>query len=320
MNKERKKDYSESMTGYGGVVERYVYDVCKRLPAAERPDVEKELTASIFESLDGKKDEESVLNVLESFGSPASLADKYRTNPRYLISPANYEMYHKTVTQMMVIVALIFGAIAFTEAYFNIDTGFGGNAESLGDVFFAIARGMAYAFFYTTIVFKVIDEGFFSDTKKWSVNDLPKHVPIKISSVPTDGTGDIIKAIFMLIFLVLIYMRVQDQGTFGFFASQWMEQIMLAFLVFAILTIWRAAVKLRCVEWCKPVRNVVIVTDIAFFTIITYLCVQRDLSAASDEYRDVVYKVQIVFILLFALLAANDIRKTIKYTKMNEKP
>jgi hypothetical protein len=32
---------------YNGIVERYVYDVCRRLPQNEREDVKKDLTALV---------------------------------------------------------------------------------------------------------------------------------------------------------------------------------------------------------------------------------------------------------------------------------
>jgi hypothetical protein len=298
------------------VVERYVYDVCRRLPEKEREDVKKDLTASIFESLDGRNDEETIRNVLESFGSPASLADEYRTSPRYLISPAVYEMYHKTCTRMMIIVGLIFGGAALFEFLTQQGTGFGGTLNSLGDVCFAIARGMAYAFFYTTLIYRTIDSGYFSDTKKWSIADLPKHIPKKFTGVPVDGAADITLAVFILFTLLIGFIlpelmsndvSVIDRG--------FLTQTLVVLLIFVIFTVYRGAVKLRFRDWCKQVYTAVIVSDVIYIIGLVYLFSHPLLFNVPDNDRPVTDKIQVVLVLISVLLVSWDIRKAIALTK-----
>ena len=62
-------------SGAGTPVDRYVYDVVRRLPKDQRADIEMELRALIDDMLEGTaKDEPAVDQVLQSLGNPAALA------------------------------------------------------------------------------------------------------------------------------------------------------------------------------------------------------------------------------------------------------
>ena len=58
------------------LIERYVYDVTRRLPEKEREDVMKELRANIYDMLPEGASEDAVKKVLYELGSPVSLAEK----------------------------------------------------------------------------------------------------------------------------------------------------------------------------------------------------------------------------------------------------
>jgi hypothetical protein len=315
------KDFSESFTGYNSMIERYVYDVCRRLPEKEREDVKNNLTASIFENLDGKNDDETVRRVLESFGSPAVLADEYRISSRYLISPALYEMYSKTCTRMMIIVGLIFGGVSLFELLTQTETGFGGTLNSLGDVCFAVARGIAYAFFYTTLIYEMIDSKFFSDTRKWSIADLPKHVPIKITDSPVDGAADITRAVFILFTLLIGFVLPElknIENNISFFDRSFLIQALVVMIIFVVITLFSAAVKLRYREWCKQVRNAVILSDIVYIIGLVYLFSRPLLFTVPDNDRSVTDKIQVVLVLISVLILSWNIRKAIALTKQTE--
>jgi hypothetical protein len=72
------------------LIERYVYDVTRRLPEKEQEDVRKELTANIYDMLPIQAGEEAVKTVLLNLGPTYDLAEQYRQKPNYLISPATY--------------------------------------------------------------------------------------------------------------------------------------------------------------------------------------------------------------------------------------
>jgi hypothetical protein len=68
------------------MIERYLYDVTKRLPEDIREDVRIELRSNIEDMLSDDPNDEEIERVLLELGSPAKLAVKYHPNPRYLIS------------------------------------------------------------------------------------------------------------------------------------------------------------------------------------------------------------------------------------------
>ena len=88
------------------IIDRYLYDVTRRLPENMRDDVEQELRANIEDMLPDNPTEEEIENVLESLGAPSKLAAKYRPNPRYLISPALFEEYISVLKIVAVVLAL----------------------------------------------------------------------------------------------------------------------------------------------------------------------------------------------------------------------
>jgi len=98
------------------LIEKYIYDVVRRLPEREQFDVRRELEANIYDMLGDRDDEEedAVKTVLYELGSPVTLAEKYRLKPRYLISPAMYEQYIRVLKMVLPIVGgvmLVIGGI-----------------------------------------------------------------------------------------------------------------------------------------------------------------------------------------------------------------
>jgi hypothetical protein len=69
------------------LIDRYLYDITKRLPEKSRADVERELRSNIEDMLPEDPTDDDVVRVLTELGSPAKLSAAYRSNPRYLISP-----------------------------------------------------------------------------------------------------------------------------------------------------------------------------------------------------------------------------------------
>ncbi len=89
------------------LIDRYVYDVTRRLPEKERSEVDKELRANVYDMLPEEAGEEEIKRVLYQLGSPARLAEQYRQDPRYLISPAVYGDYVRTLKWVLPLVGCI---------------------------------------------------------------------------------------------------------------------------------------------------------------------------------------------------------------------
>lgn len=93
------------------LIDRYVYDVGRRLPTKQREDIEKELKSLLMDALDarmgGKEPtREDVAAVLREFGSPADVAAKY-AGERYVVGPRLYPFYKLVLT--IVLCAAAFG-------------------------------------------------------------------------------------------------------------------------------------------------------------------------------------------------------------------
>lgn len=80
------------------MIERYIYDVTRRLPENQRDDIKKELWTLIEDTLYDKAGEEAPTDedlhqVLEDLGNPADFARKYRGGEKYLIGGEYYDSY-----------------------------------------------------------------------------------------------------------------------------------------------------------------------------------------------------------------------------------
>lgn len=104
-------------------IERYIYEVTRRLPEKDREEVRRELYSGIYDMLPENASEAEIKAVLEKMGPPAALAEQYRQKPRYLISPSFYDHYIHTLKWAVPLVGcilLVIGAvIGVTDAIQN---------------------------------------------------------------------------------------------------------------------------------------------------------------------------------------------------------
>ena len=80
------------------LLNRYVYDVTRRLPEKQRAEIDKELRGLISDMLverlgEAEPSRGDVEAVLMELGNPADLADNYRGTRRYLIGPDYFDRY-----------------------------------------------------------------------------------------------------------------------------------------------------------------------------------------------------------------------------------
>lgn len=159
------------------LIERYVYDVTRRLPEKQRQDVAQELTAEIHDMVedqaDGKKPtKQHVFDVLVKMGSPSSLADKYRDRPRYVIGPDYYEPYIGLLrTLFLIVLPILLFIVWMNEAMSTSHT-----VLTMFSALFDVAlQTSVHIFFWTTLSFwfvqKVADGQ--PHDHNWSPEDLP---------------------------------------------------------------------------------------------------------------------------------------------------
>lgn len=277
------------------LMERYIYDVTRRLPEKDRAEVTKELQANIYDMLPEDPTDEEIKEVLTSLGNPATLAEEYRTNPRYLISPSIYDDYIRTlkwvvplVAGVVFVVGLILGAITSIQngmvdiSYFIREML--RNAFSMG--FSAAFQALAW----TTVGYIIADRTKEQNSKKsgeWKVEDLPA-VPESVKrQIPLSDS--IAELIFVSIFYVLAILFCMNQLPFIFvikdgatqinqlFSPEFLSLCIPALLVTGALSILEAIVKIKDRKWTPLVCSVVVVSNLVNMVIGVYLVTRANI-------------------------------------------
>lgn len=81
------------------MIERYIYEVVRRVPSEAREEIRMEIGALIEDMQNGEG--LSVQAVLEKLGDPAVFARRYRGDRDYLIGPEYYDDYVWTYLSYM---------------------------------------------------------------------------------------------------------------------------------------------------------------------------------------------------------------------------
>src|SRR5262245_33242749 len=123
-------------------IDRYVSEVGRMLPAGKRADVELEIRSLIEEEVDARAgsdsrpSDETVLDVLRSFGHPQEIAARYGAQ-QYLIGPALYPSF------MMVLRVVLAATLALNLVAQAFSIAVAGEWPSIGtlltNLFFALA-------------------------------------------------------------------------------------------------------------------------------------------------------------------------------------
>jgi hypothetical protein len=192
------------------LIERYVEEVARRLPRNHREDVARELRSSLQDSLEGRAgapidqvDEESAIELLLEFGPPQQVAASYRTGPDYLIGPAHYPSFLKT---MKIAIAVIGGLIAL-----GLLADVAGSSGDIGELarigaqaISDIQTGFLALLGLVVFIFAIIER---TQTPKWASQDdwHPRDLPPVIEDADqVDRTGTAVGLALSGIALLLI--------------------------------------------------------------------------------------------------------------------
>jgi hypothetical protein len=244
------------------LIDRYLYDVTKRLPEKIRGDVERELRSNIEDMLSDDPSDAEIESVLTKLGSPAKLAVSYHPNPRYLISPEYFDDYLSVLKIAAFALAVILAAVSVFRLIFA-DEITGGVADTiasiLGSFVSGAATGAVHAFLWVTLAFALFE--FFSNKEKplqWTPKLLP-NIPANNSVVIKRSetvTGAMFSLLFTVIFLVGTlgeprFIALYESGVPA--APVFNEQVMRSFLplyVFLmVLMLFVAVVKFIKGRW-----------------------------------------------------------------------
>jgi len=186
------------------LIDKYVYDVTRRLPQAQRGDIEKELRTLIDDMLGGREEVKDVTLVLIELGRPSELAAKYRGSKRYLISPQIYGTYEMLLK--IVLAAVAFGMLV-ANAIINITAPPESVLLAVAKAFGMTVMALIQAFAIITFIFAVVERLGKSEAWKnehdndWHPRDLPE---VPIGSAEIKKGEPIVSLVFSAIFLVII--------------------------------------------------------------------------------------------------------------------
>lgn len=270
------------------MVERYIYDVVRRLPEKERDEVSRELEANIYDMLPETPTNDEVRHILQELGSPALLANKYRQSPQYLISPTVYADYVRALKWVVLVVGIICFVIGAVIG--GITAISGGDLVSISVFISSVLRkafsiGFSAAFqaaALVTIGFAIADHvGYKSKTKSWSIDNLPEVPPNKKYHIPlADSIVELIFTVLGSAVLVLLCAGVIPAiFSFSYNNIQAMHVFNRAFLLACIPAITISAVfeVVKCIAqikaqyWTLPVCTTVVLSNVVSVATTLYM-------------------------------------------------
>ncbi len=244
------------------LIERYVYVVTHRLPEDQREDVANELRATIedmaADQAKGKQvDDTHIATALEQLGDPEQLADKY-TRPRgYLIGPAWYDTYVKTLRRTLYIALPAAAIITFIFGISSRPAEVGG---AIGDAVGTSISVALQVLFWVTAVFVMLerssiapDEVHGLKPRAWTVDQLakaPAPRQISVSETLTEIVTDLTGA--ALIAVPFINAKIQGDTNFVPLLNPalWQGWLPVLFVILA-LTLIHEVFKLRIGNWTR---------------------------------------------------------------------
>jgi len=298
------------------LIERYVYDVTRRLPEKDREDVKKELRANIYDMLSENANDEAMKKVLYELGSPASLAEQYRSHPRYLISPAFYDEYVRALKWILPLVGVLVMLIGFAVG--AVDAA---KASTIsvpfvisGIISKGVSMGVSAAFqalVWTTIGFAIAER---SGEKKpkvgehgWRVEDLPEVQNPKAAIPLSEGIAELVVSVLFSILGILYctnrlpLMMVFAQGDMVFYnilSQRFLTLLIPVILISLALAIVQAIAKINDRRWSVFVCSSVVVKKIVDMSMTLFLLNQPDI--ISTEFAGFLSSVGLSDIFPFA--------------------
>jgi hypothetical protein len=167
-------------TATNTLTDRYVDSTLRSLPARQRPDIDRELRASIADAVESRVEAgddpvEAERAVLTELGDPARLAARYADRPLQLIGPTVYLDYLRLLVALLVIVVPAAGAaVGFARL---VQGGSAGSA--VGEAIGTGVEVAAHIFVWTTLLFAVIERSpnlRSGTSRQWTPDALPPSV------------------------------------------------------------------------------------------------------------------------------------------------
>lgn len=216
------------------MIERYIYEVTKRVPQEMREEIALELQSLIT---DMREDEDiTVEEVLQKLGNPAEFAKRYNDRPNYLIGPEYYDNYMWVIKLALIGIGISAVVSAIVEGITE--------AANLTDFFIGFfnelivnaINGVYGVVGIVTIIFGVLEwkkvKVSIKPENKWTVGDLSKNAatvkswtPNSLPPVPDKRAvirrGDsVFSIIFSTVFATLFLLAPNLFGAFHYEGGQ----------------------------------------------------------------------------------------------------
>ncbi len=196
------------------LIERYIHEVGRQLPAKNRSDIQIELRSSLEDALENKVDGEptqaDVVALLKEFGTPKEVAASYYPEGQHLIGPTLYPLFRMVVG---IVLAVAIGAQLLglgASLLFNPE------AIDLVQVAISLLNSIPIALGMVVIVFIILQQFDVQPElldSEWEPRDLPQ---IEADEEPVKRGGRIFSIIMSVALLILLLV---SQGQIGFVFS-----------------------------------------------------------------------------------------------------
>lgn len=258
------------------LIERYIYDVTRRLPENERDEITRELEASIADMLTENPSKQDISDVLTKLGAPRILAEQYRQTPQYLISPAIFDNYISVLKTVTVIVAVICGCLGLFLAI------------SSGSIVQIIISGITLAFegaiqavLWITISFVIAEKCGYK--KEWKLEDLPQ-LPTGIKISRSSSIAGMIMSVFLPVLFITMIIReewllifVRGADIITPISQSSLERFIPYLIVLGILGFIVNGFRLYWAKWNIPICVMNIIYNIVWVGVVIYALNWSDL-------------------------------------------
>lgn len=277
------------------MMERYIYDVVRRVPQDSREEIRMELQSLIEDMCMELKsstelNEDSLMEqVLQKLGDPAEFAKRFRDHGSYLIGPDYYDHYLWVMKLALLgtgISALVSAVILGVTEADNIVTFF---VSFFSEFFATLISGAFSVMGIVTLIFAVMEyqkvKLQMKPEKKWTVKELSKNkasvntwTPKLLPAIPDKraviSRGDsVVSIIFIIVLSALLLFTPQIFGAFHyengqltsiaciFNLEEW-RRIMPLFLFTLFVGLIEEIIRLVIGYYCKLVMYVSVICNV----------------------------------------------------------
>lgn len=170
------------------MLDRYLYEIGRRLPAKQKEDILKELNTLLLDSIDegietqegSLSEEEVAAKIIQDFGSPKKVAERYASN-NYLVGPRFYETYITVLKIVLTVIVVLIGA-SFLISILVSNFGVKEFAKQIIGILPSSFSGIISTVGIVTIIFAIIERS--ADDTHWPLKE-QSFDPFKLPEVPS---------------------------------------------------------------------------------------------------------------------------------------